>query len=230
MKKDFAVPKGIIFDLDGTLLDSLLDIALSLNLVLEKMGLKPHPIDDYRYYVGSGVKELLRRALPEEMLTEKTVTDFTEAFRNVYYDQWKVHTKPYPGILNLLDELAKMNIKMAVLSNKPHDFTCRIVENRLPVSLFDRVRGAKEDIPVKPHPEGAVRIAADWNIAPENIFFVGDTAVDIETARNAGMVPVGVSWGFRPVSELLQSGAQYLLHHPDDLLYYFSHPEKEGSS
>lgn len=229
MKKiNDAAPKGIIFDLDGTLLDSLKDIALSMNEVLVNMGLNPHPISDYRYFVGSGVRELLNRALPEELLTDEMIVEFTDSFRELYSRQWVENTCPYPGILNLLDSLVQNQVLLGVLSNKPHDFTCRMVESCFPKPYFAAVMGARENVPIKPHPESALQIAEQWNISPEKILFVGDTSVDMETARNAGMIGVGVSWGFRTVEELLESGARTILDHPKDLLKDFFAAERSS--
>ncbi len=229
MKKHQKSAHGIIFDLDGTLLDSLKDIALSLNWVLQSRGLQTFPIESYRYFVGSGLRELLYRALPETTLDERMVEEFANDFRKIYLIQWKENTRPYAGIISLLEKLNAMQVPLAILSNKPHDFTCRIVKECLSTRYFQPIYGARENAPKKPHPDAALQIAAAWNLDPRNILFIGDTPVDMETARKADMVPIGVAWGFRTIKELQESGASAILHQPHQLLEkFFARQEKNN--
>lgn len=212
--------KAVIFDLDGTLLDSLGGIADSMNLLLERLGYPVHPLDRYKYFVGEGIQEMVKQALPEGHRPgpDRLIVDY----RKIYDEKWPQKTKPYSGIPGLLSWLCAGNIKIAVLSNKSDDFTRRMVSALLAGWHFDVVLGARPGIPVKPDPAAALEIAAAIDTEPGDIVFAGDSGVDMQTAVNAGMYPVGVLWGFREAGELLASGAKELLNHPLDLRQHFS--------
>jgi len=210
--------KAIIFDLDGTLLDTLEDIGDSLNRVLEKMGFPVHKIDTYRYLVGDGVPMLVKRALPESKRNDENIRACTQEFREDYRQNWNVKTRPYDGIAEMLDSLTAHGIKMAVLSNKPDYYTKRCVTELLPDWNFDIVLGQRDAFPQKPDPAGAMEIADYLKILPEEFLYLGDTSVDMNTATAANMFAVGALWGFRTKEELLENGAKVVIKKPQDIM------------
>ncbi|MBN2466532.1 MAG: HAD family hydrolase [Deltaproteobacteria bacterium] len=213
--------KAVIFDLDGTLLDSLEDIAESMNAVLKECGFPEHDPETYRDFIGEGIEQLVRQALPKSNRTDSMIERCVVAMRNEYEKRWTFTTRPYKGVLELIDELSTQGVRMAILSNKPDRFTKVITAVLLPSGRFDLVLGAKPDVPKKPDPLAALNIAALFNIQPQSVIFVGDSGIDMETAVSAGMYPVGVLWGFRPEDELIAGGAKALLDHPLELLRFF---------
>ncbi|MFA6133809.1 MAG: HAD family hydrolase [Phycisphaerae bacterium] len=210
--------KAVIFDLDGTLLDTLEDLADSMNSVLAGMGFPPHPIDAYKYFVGDGIVLLVERALPEGHRDEATVAATVQAQRREYGKRWADKSRPYEGVPQLLDKLTERGIPVAILSNKPHDFTGIVVARLLPQWQFAAVIGEGEGTPKKPAATGALRISAQLSLSPEECLYVGDTNTDMQTAAAAGMYAAGALWGFRTAPELLAAGAKTLLAHPLDLL------------
>ncbi len=208
--------KAIIFDLDGTLLDSLEDIAVCANKVLEEFNLPIHKIEDYKNFVGSGAEVLIRNCSPKD-LDEKQILALLESFKNIYEKNLHSSTKPYDGIYELLEKLHSNNIKFAVLSNKPHEFTVKYVEKFFSKFNIQEIHGQKKFIPKKPDPKAAIDIAKALNLPCENFFFVGDTDVDMKTAKNANMTAIGVKWGFREESELWENGADYIVKTPLDI-------------
>jgi phosphoglycolate phosphatase len=209
---------AIVFDLDGTLLDTLTDIAQAANRVLVQRGQAAHDVDAYRLFVGEGVRVLFERALPPSACSDELLAACAEDFRQAYAQCWNVQTRPYDGIEDLLAALVSRGVRLAVLSNKPDEFTKACVREYFFRFPFEAVLGQREGVPRKPDPAGAHEIAALLDVAPERMLYVGDTAVDMRTALAAGMFPVGVSWGFRPRSELLAGGAQALIDRPEELL------------
>ena len=209
--------KAVIFDLDGTLLDTLEDIGDAVNRVLIERDFPAHTRDAYRYFVGDGSAMLVRRALPERARVEETIIECFEAFLEEYGKNWNEKTRPYDGIPELLDALTEKGLKLAVLSNKPHEFTKQCVSELLANWRFDAVLGQRDQIPKKPDPAGAMEVAERLHIPPEEFLFIGDSAVDIKTAIAAAMFPVGVLWGFRP-EELKESGAQALINRPLEVM------------
>ncbi len=210
--------KAAIFDLDGTLLDSLLDIATSMNTALRKMGCAEHPVEDYKIHVGDGMSVLARRVLPKDRHDDASIAACVAAMRAEYGQNWAKNTRAYAGIPELLDELVRREMKLAVLSNKPDDFTKQIVAALMPQWRFDPVFGSRAGIPHKPDPAGARETAALLDIDPAECLFVGDTRADMLSAAGAGMYPVGALWGFREAKELTESGAKTLIAHPLELL------------
>lgn len=210
--------KAVLFDLDGTLLDTLEDIANSANSALIRHGLPQNEVDAYRYFVGDGVAKLISRALPDGKRDSDIIADCVKAFREDYSRNWNVKTRPYEGVPELLHALAAEHIKMAILSNKPDDFTKRCVTELLPNHDFEMILGQRHGIPMKPDPAGALQIADRLGIMPSQFLYLGDSAIDMKTAVRADMFPVGALWGFRPLEELQEHGAQAVIEHPMDLL------------
>ncbi len=212
---------AVVFDLDGTLLDTLADIAEAANRVLVKHGWPAHERDAYRQFVGEGVRVLFERSLPPDACTGERVAACADDFRAVYAECWNVHTRAYDGVAELLAALASRRVRLAVLSNKPDNFTKACVREYFSNLPFEMVLGQRDGVPRKPDPAGAAEIAAAMGLAPSRFLYVGDTAVDMQTAIAAGMFPVGVLWGFRPLAELQAGGARALLEHPSELLRWF---------
>ncbi len=209
--------KCVLFDLDGTLVDSLTDLAVSMNLVLTSQGLPPHPVQAYRYFVGDGITKLVTRALPADAQQQDLIQDCVQKMRQEYALHWADTTRPYPGIAELLDTLAGRGIQMAILSNKPDELTQEVVRKLLPSWHFAAVAGAKETFPRKPDPTGALRIADLLHLEPADFLYLGDTNTDMQTARAARMFAIGALWGFRTADELKKNGAQALLAAPMEL-------------
>jgi phosphoglycolate phosphatase len=207
----------VLFDLDGTLIDSLADIADAANRVLISQGFPAHPRDAYRGFIGDGVPTLFARALPAGAGTPERIAACAEGFRVAYADAWNVATRVYDGIPELLDTLAGRGLKLAVLSNKPDAFTKGCVRHYLAAWPFAPVHGDRAGVPRKPDPAGAKAIAGELGLDPGAILYVGDTSVDMATARRAGMPAVGVAWGFRSADELWESGAGAVIDHPREL-------------
>jgi phosphoglycolate phosphatase len=210
--------RAVMFDLDGTLLDTLEDIGRAANRVLAANGFPEHPIESYRYFVGDGAAVLFRRALPDGHNGGETLDRCLRDFREDYGRAWNVVTAPYPGVPQLLDELTRRGIRMCVLSNKPHTITDACVRGMLGPWTFDAVLGQRDGEPKKPDPSGALAIARGMGLRPADYLYLGDTGTDMDTARAACMRPIGALWGFRNGEELLAHGAERLLHRPEELL------------
>jgi phosphoglycolate phosphatase len=210
--------KAVIFDLDGTLLDTLEDLADSMNRVLERNRLPQQEVEAYRYFVGDGIDMLVRRALPFEIADEEELDRFIREMKREYAGRWTQKTRPYPGILEVLAAFSAAGFELAVLSNKPDEATQHIVRALLLGVSFRLVIGATREKPKKPDPTVALEIADRLRIAPARFIYVGDTAIDMRTAVAAGMFPVGALWGFRPAEELIAAGAELLVRKPASLL------------
>ena len=213
--------KGLIFDLDGTLLDTIDDIAQAMNDALQEMGLNRHSLEEYKVLVGSGIKNLAESVLPPEYHNPEGIEGFIGTFREHYARSWHNKTKPYSGIVEMLNLLRATDLRLAILSNKSQRFTAAMADYWFMAEgkqTFDPVWGERAGIPVKPNPQAALAIAEQWGLSPQEIAFIGDSDVDMQTAVNAGMLAIGVEWGFRSVAELLESGAQCILQKPEELL------------
>jgi phosphoglycolate phosphatase len=211
--------RAVIFDLDGTLLDTLDDLADWMNAVLALMGYPGHPRDSFRYFVGDGARKFAERVLPEDARTPEIIAECVALMAKEYDRRLSEKTRPYDGIPGLLDSLTNMGIKKAILSNKPSMPTLFVVKKLLSRWEFDRVYGADPPgIPVKPDPAGALRIADELEIPPDEILYLGDTNTDMRTAVSAGMFPVGAAWGFRTRAELESAGAKAIAESPPDVL------------
>ena len=207
--------KAVLFDLDGTLTDTLVDIADAMNRALRLHGLPEWPVEAYRYLVGNGAKVLSERCVRERQ-------ELSAAVRQTYQAYYETHnlvqTKPYEGVPEMLQALVDRGRRLAVFSNKPDADTKAVVRHFFPEIPFAVVRGQVEGVPVKPDPTGALAVADEMGLAPGEFLYLGDTAVDMECALAAGMHPVGALWGFRTEEELRQSGAEHLARQPGDLL------------
>jgi len=213
---------AVIFDLDGTLFDSLLDLSEAMNQVLRERGLPIHPPDSYRYFVGDGMEKLVIRALPGKARHDRaTVAHCLTRMRTIYSQSWDRNSKLYPGIAALLDGLTARNLALAIFSNKPQELTTAIQNKFLATWPFHSVQGAGSGYPLKPDPAGAVAIARKLSLPPGEILYLGDTAVDMRTAQSAGMYSIGCLWGFRGKNELQEGGAQLLLNRPQELLEWW---------
>jgi phosphoglycolate phosphatase len=215
--------QAVIFDLDGTLLDTIEDIAGATNRVLEGRGLAPFGVEETKLLVGDGIEEMVRRTFALRgigTLSDAEVAVIIQDYRREYHSCWRSHSRPYPGVPALLVELARRRVKTAVLSNKSHPFTTLMTAELLAGFRFDSVRGAIPGVPLKPDPASALSIAGELGIGPAACIFLGDTSVDMKTATAAGMFPVGALWGFRTADELRESGAAALIASPRKLLDY----------
>ncbi len=210
--------RAILFDLDGTLLNTLEDLLNSVNRGLTLLGLPRHGSDTFKYFVGEGREEMAARALPPDRRDPATLKKLVDFINEDYAAHWSDHTCLYPGISNLLDELTRRGLKMNVLSNKPDNFTKEMVDRLLSCWNFENVFGALPGVPKKPDPTQALRIARKLDITPSAFIYMGDSDTDMQTAVNAGMYPVGALWGFRTAAEIRAGGAQALIEYPMDLL------------
>ncbi len=209
--------KGIIFDLDGTLVDSLHDISDAMNKVLQGLNFPTHTYETYQYFIGSGLRNLVSKALPSTNNSHEQIEFCFKRMINEYREICTSKTKPYEGILELLDNLTSQNIKMAVFSNKADELTKKIASEIFP-DYFDTAVGLSTEELKKPNPFEAVEISKKWNLNPEEILFVGDSDIDMKTAVNANMFPVGVSWGYRTEEELKTSGAKLVINNASELI------------
>jgi phosphoglycolate phosphatase len=219
----------VIFDLDGTLLDTLADIAEAANCVLQSLGYPTHAYDTYRRFVGEGVATLFSRALPAEAVSDEQLARCMEGFREVYSRQWNIQTRIYDGVRPLLDALQQRGVRLAVLSNKPDAFTKLCIEHYLAPVPFEVVLGQRESVPRKPHPAAVGEILELLGEPVERCLYLGDSDVDMQTATAAGVFPVGALWGFRTAKELSASGARALIGHPLELLDLLETPATDGS-
>ncbi|MBZ4686208.1 MAG: HAD-superfamily hydrolase, subfamily variant 1 [Desulfomicrobiaceae bacterium] len=217
--------QAVLFDMDGTLLDTLEDIAHAMNHALSEHRLPTHPVSAYRHFVGSGAPELAARALPPDA-PHGLRRQVLEAFLTRYRQAWNIHTRLYAGIPELLDFLCAQGLAMAVLTNKPQEFAEQCMHAYLASWPFAVMRGMDAHTPPKPHPAGPRRIMEHLGIAAEGFLYLGDTDVDMLTARAVGMHAVGVTWGFRPEAELRAAGAQTIIHHPMELAALLESPIK----
>lgn len=209
--------KAVLFDLDGTLMNTLDDLADAVNFALDFFGFETHSIDKYRYFVGNGIPNLIMRATPENHRDATTLA----AVKKKFYEYYNLHsmekTRPYSGIPETLAALKKAGIKTAVVTNKD-DAAAKIIINGFFSNSFDFVFGASEDIPKKPDPT-IVRIATEkLGVTADECVFVGDSCVDMETAGNSGIYSVGVTWGFRPKAELVEYGASSIVDTPEEII------------
>lgn len=212
---------GVIFDLDGTLLNTLDDMANSVNIILDKHNYPVHDTEKYKYFIGNGMEKLIRRALPESVLeNEEIVNKCLDEFILEYDRRWDELTRPYDGINDLMEVLDSKGIQMSVLSNKPNNFTRELVDKFFGLKRFKVVFGAREEVPKKPDPAAAFEISKLSKILPNEYLYLGDTGVDMKTANAAGMHAIGVTWGFRKADELIENGAKAIIDNPMELIKF----------
>lgn len=213
--------KLVIFDLDGTLSDSIHSIKFSGDRTMEAFGYGPFTVEQYKYFIGDGAANLVRRALAAGGDTE--LTHFEEAFalyREIFKENCMYRVRPYEGIPELLATLKTQGIKIAVLSNKPHAETVSVIESLFGAGYFDVIQGQKENVAIKPSPEGALQILSRLDLTTADVLYLGDTGTDMKTGRNLGAFTVGALWGFRERGELEENGADAIIEHPLELLRY----------
>ncbi|WP_170181130.1 HAD family hydrolase [Chlorobaculum thiosulfatiphilum] len=213
---------AVVFDMDGTLLDTLHDISHSLNSVLEEEGYPTHTVEACRVMVGFGMRELVRKALPESAHDEAITEPLLKKMQARYAEHWNDSSRPYDGIAELLDAIDRLGLKKAILSNKPDRFTRQCAEALLEPWKFDVIMGFREGIAPKPDPTGALMVAEELGVQPASILYVGDSGVDMKTANAAGMYPLGVTWGYRPGEELLATGAAKLVSTPEEIIPFLT--------
>jgi phosphoglycolate phosphatase len=212
---------AIIFDLDGTLLNTLGDISDSVNRILSDEGFPNHNEKKIRSFIGHGTKSLIYNSLPPDKRDDYSVQNHLNAFLEDYSNNYYKRTLPYNGVNEMLDELTKKGIVMSVLSNKSDRLTKNCIEKLLPEWNFELIIGSNDYFPLKPDPAGAFYISEKLNIPPKEFLFLGDSVVDIQTGLSAGMFPVGALWGFQPI-ELKGCGAHALIKHPMEIIKYLT--------
>lgn len=213
--------KAVIFDLDGTLTDSLASIKKSGDLAMKAVGMGPYTEDQYRYFVGDGAAVLIERCLEaggdkEHLHFEKAY----EEYKRVFEEYCMYQVTPYEGIRELLVALRERGILAAVLSNKPHERTLNVIHTLFGKDCFSVVLGQQDGIARKPSPEGVFHILKKWGLSAEDILYLGDTGTDMKTGKSAGAYTIGALWGFREQEELLAGGADVLIEKPQELLMY----------
>lgn len=212
--------KLVIFDLDGTLLNTLEDLAASVNYALHAFGYQEHLTEDYRYMVGNGITKLIERALPEDARTEDLIMHVRAEFISHYSAHKMDFTRPYSGIPELLETLKHKGVILAVASNKFQEATRELIRNYFGGNVFQVVLGQREGVPAKPDPAIVNEILGITCIDKKDTLYVGDSCVDMETALRSGVTPIGVSWGFRPCEELEGSGAVQVVDRPLEIIKY----------
>mgnify|MGYP006306712497 CR=1 FL=1 len=213
--------KAVIFDLDGTLLDTLYDLGNSGNILLSRYNFPVHPIEKYKEFIGDGAKKLVERIIPSEKRENGFIEKLTLEFKKIYAENCDLYTSAFPGIEALIEELRKKNIKISILSNKPHELTIQVVKKHFSENSFDIIRGHIDGEPRKPDATVAVKIVEKMGFSPSETIFLGDMENDINTAINGKFHPVAVSWGMRSKEQLTASGADIIIEKPLDLLEIF---------
>lgn len=207
---------ALIFDLDGTLLNTIDDLADSANHILGQLGFPTHSTDKYKYFVGNGIPKLIERCLPTDR------QDCKEKALRMFLEYYSLHsedkTAAYDGIPELLSAAKQKGIKLGVITNKAHSIAQQVVPHFLGDGVFDYIRGLDDTIKAKPCPNGALDVADKLGVKPDEVLYIGDSGVDMQTAVNAGFTPCGVLWGFRTREELLENGAVYFAEKPSDIL------------
>ena len=212
--------KLVIFDLDGTLVNTIADLADSVNYALQTLGYPAQPYEKFPYFVGNGIYKLIERALPLENRDEQTI----RAVKAVFMDYYMLHNTDkstvYDGVGELLRALANKGVALAVASNKVHEATVAMIARLFPGIGFACVLGQRDGVPTKPNPAIVAEILQTASVTPSETLYVGDSGVDMQTAHNAGITAVGVTWGLRPVEELRQNAADIIIDSPMELLEY----------
>ncbi len=213
--------QAVLFDLDGTLIDSIGDIAACMNRLLAEEGVPGHSVEEYKNLVGEGITRLVEKALPPGTPDPRQIPELVQRYHREYERHFTDTSRPYEGVPELLDVLSQKHVPLAILSNKSEELTRIMVERFLWRWRFAQVLGEMEERPRKPHPAAALEIARRMGLAPEVFVYLGDSSVDMHTAQAAGMHPVGALWGFRSSRELAAAGAAALIRKPAELLDFF---------
>ena len=210
--------KLVIFDLDGTLLDTIGDLAASCDAVLWQNGLPQHTTDEYRQMIGGGIRRLVEAAIPEHLRLPEFVEKVRQDFMAHYVEHIDIHTRPYDGIPALVAALTERGVKVAVASNKFQSGTEQLVRTFFPDVEFVAVHGQRDGVPLKPDPQIDLEIIAAAGVEPSETMHIGDSGVDMQTACAAGVKAVGVTWGFRSREELSEGGADVIVDTPEQIL------------
>ena len=211
--------KGVIFDLDGTLLDTLADLADSVNEMLSIFGCEKKSQEDYKQIIGKGFRNLLTQSFPVDFNAEEHIDEALSIFTSIYKRNYIRKTEPYPGIVQMLEELSMRKIKIGVNSNKRNDYTVALVKRHFPNIHFVGVFGEREEIPKKPDPTAALKLSALMNLPEEKVLYIGDTMTDIETGKKARMGTAGVTWGFGEAEELISQTPDYIFYDPMEIIF-----------
>ncbi len=211
-------PQALIFDLDGTLVDSLADLATAVNRMLTDNGYPTCPVSHFPEFIGDGMKKLVERALPEDARSPENIEHCARGYLERYEECWHDETRVYDGLAEVIATLKNAGVRLALLSNKPHRFTQMCADYFFPAGTFEIVLGQRDHIPRKPDPAAGFEIAKFMNLSPSECAYVGDSGVDMTFGKDAGMRRIGVLWGFRSREELAEAGAEWLIERPVDLL------------
>lgn len=209
--------QAVVFDLDGTLLDTLTDLAAAANRSMASQGYPTHPVDAYRWFIGDGTARLIERAMPADQRAPEKIEACLKIHLRDYDQHWAVVTRPYEGIPELLALLEQRRISFSVVTNKPHHSALDSLAHFFPDVEFKYISGIHQGIVKKPDPAQALAAARAMGVAPEDCLFLGDSGVDMQTARHAAMTPVGAAWGYRTREELNKAGAWRIIQHPMEL-------------
>lgn len=220
--------KGVIFDLDGTLLDTIKDLSDSVNAVLEQFGFPTHSYAVYKQKIGHGFRNLIEVSLPPEKADEAMIDRGLKCFLAEYDQRYHSKTAPYDGIRALLEDLSRSGVLLAVNSNKRNDYTRTLIDGFFGDLPLTAVFGERAGVPKKPDPASALEIAALMNAAPEEIVYIGDSNTDIQTGKNAKMATIGVSWGFRGREELERSGSDSVVDRPEEIFQIVTGKPENG--
>ncbi len=209
--------KAVLFDLDGTLVNSLADLAGSTNYALRKFGFPTHEIESFKYFVGDGMPKLIERALPKEKRQETHIKQVLAVFMEHYKKHYCDKTKAYDGILEAVDAIISMGLKTAVVSNKVQDMA-ETVTNKILGDRFSVVCGKREGYPAKPDPTLTLEVIKQLGVKPQECLFIGDSGMDMAVSKNANCVSLGVLWGFRSEEELLENAADFIINEPSGII------------
>lgn len=212
--------KLVIFDLDGTLLNTIADLAAATNYALQACGYPTHDTDAYRFFVGNGINKLFERALPEGTRSKENVLKIRSLFVPYYNEHNADLSRPYPGIENLLETLQKKGYMLAVASNKYHEATQKLIKQYFPRINFLAILGQRENIPAKPDPQVVYEIMEKAGVERNEVVYIGDSSVDMQTGANAGVTTIGVCWGFRPRTELEAYNPNLIAEQAEDILHF----------
>ena len=222
--------KACIFDLDGTLADTLESMAYIVNMIMEKFDLKPMPVENFKYYSGEGAKMLMQRCLKDAGDTKLVHLEEGERiYREMFAENPMYKVNHYPGMPETIRELKRRGLKLGVCSNKPHPAALKVIAQMFGDD-FDIVMGQSDAIRRKPAPDGALMLAREFQVQPQECMYVGDTATDMQTGKAAGMLTVGALWGFRDEKELMENGADLVAQKPEDLLEIYEEKQNDKNS